>query len=205
MSPLRRRKRRSSRARTRRQELVERERLQYGREQVSEQPEEVAEAPRPDRGRAPRAGRKERRSRLGGLRQASAGGARATVRHARPGVRRIFGGVGRALGWLVAWVLRLAELVERATTGLLGGIVGAGQRALAFAERYVTPERVLVVVIGGAAGCLGVSQFVAYRGVEVGQPQYSDVSTIAPPPQTDRIDAGAAHAYVLVPWPRSPL
>jgi hypothetical protein len=96
-------------------------------------------------------------------------------------------------------VLRLAGLVERAITGLFAGIIRAGRHALAFAERYVTPERVLVVVIGGAAGCLGVSQFVAYRGVEVGQPQYSDVSAIAPPPQTDRIDAGAAHAFVLVP------
>ncbi len=66
-------------------------------------------------------------------------------------------------------------------------------------ERWLTPERALVAVIVGAAVCLGASQFVAYRGVEVGQPQYVDVSSVAPAPQTDRVDAGAAHAYVLLP------
>lgn len=199
MSPLRRRKRRSSRARSRRQELVERERVEYGREGTEEQPEEAAQAPRPSREPARRGRRRIRRPSFTGLRDASAGGARATARQAGPGVRRGFGAVGRGLGWLLAGALRLAELVERAITGLFDGAVGVSDRVLEFAERYVTPERVLVVVIGAAAGCLGVSQFVAYRGVEVGQPQYSDVSTIAPPPQTDRIDAGAAHSYVLLP------
>jgi hypothetical protein len=95
--------------------------------------------------------------------------------------------------------MRLADLIQRAIAALYDLLVEAGDRLLEFGERNITPERVLVGVIGGAAACLGVSQFVAYRGVEVGQPQYSEVSTVAPPPQTDRIDAGAAHAYVLLP------
>jgi hypothetical protein len=63
----------------------------------------------------------------------------------------------------------------------------------------ITPERGIAGVIAATAVCLGVSQFVTYRGVEVGQPQYVGVSGIAPAPQTDRVDAGAAHAYLLIP------
>jgi hypothetical protein len=97
------------------------------------------------------------------------------------------------------WVLRLAALLERAIVALVRTLVGSGRRSLAVAQRVATPERVLVMVTVAAAACLVVSQFVAYRGVEVGEPQYSSVSSIAPPPQTDRVDAGAAHAYVLIP------
>jgi hypothetical protein len=121
------------------------------------------------------------------------------VRQASPGLRRLLGGLGRVLGWLLAWPLRLAALIARLITGLLRGARAFGARALQLAERYLTPERVLVAVTAAAAGCLAYSQFVDYRGVEVGQPQYVGVSTIAPPPQTDRIVAGDAHAYVLVP------
>jgi hypothetical protein len=121
------------------------------------------------------------------------------MRQTGPGARRLLGTIGRALAWLRAWPLRLAALVARLITGLFAGVRSVGGRALDLAERYATPERVLVVVTAGAAACLAYSQFVDYRGVEVGQPQYSQVSTIAPPPQTDRVLAGDAHAYVLVP------
>jgi hypothetical protein len=136
---------------------------------------------------------------LGGLRSASASGARATVRQARPGVGRLFGRLGRLLGWILAWVLRFAGLVERLLLAATDVLAAVGGRLLALAQRYATPERVLVLVIAAAGGLLIYSQFVAYRGVEVGQPDYSQVNTIAPPPQTDRIDAGEAHAYVLIP------
>jgi hypothetical protein len=174
MSPLRRRKRRSGRPRTRRQQLVERERFLYRREQETE----AGEGP----GKAPPAGGREG----------------PKVPPKSPG-RRLLKYALRALALLLALALRLADLLARAMAAIWAGIVGAARRTLAFGERYATPDRVLVLVIAGAAACLGVSQFVAYRGVEVGQAQYSDVSTIAPPPQTDRIDAGAAHAYVLLP------
>lgn len=205
MSPFRRRKGRSSRARARRRELVERERLTYEHERTGAQPQEEAppqeaEAPpRPSRERARRRRRRVSRPSFSGLRSASTTGARATVRQARPGVGRLFGSAARGLGWLLAWPLRLASLLERLLFAIVDALAAAGGRTLELAERYATPERVLVLVTGGAAGCLIYSQFVAYRGVEVGQPQYSQVNTIAPPPQTDRIDAGAAHAYVLIP------
>jgi hypothetical protein len=222
MSPLRRRKKGREadlRLRARRQRLAERERQEYERERAGgpepepaerarepepteAQPQETAAPRRLPRKRARRAPRRRRRvprPSFEGLRSASTSGARATVRQAQPGVRRLFGSLGRALGWLLIWPLRLASLIERAIILLITGLAWLGRRTLAIAERYATPERVLVLVTGGAAACLVVSQFVAYRGVEVGQPQYSAVSSIAPAPQTDRIDAGAAHAYVLIP------
>jgi hypothetical protein len=159
---------------------------------------EPAEAPKRRRRRRDR-GRGRRRPRLGGLRTASSSGARATVRQAQPGVRRIAAAIGRLLAWPLAWLLRFAGLVERGLAALIAAVVALCRGGLRLAERYATPERVAVLVTGGAAACLVVSQFTAYRGVEVGQPQYTSVSSIAPPPQTDRIDAGAAHAYVLVP------
>lgn len=144
-------------------------------------------------------GQRRPRRRLAGLRSASSAGARATARQVRPGIGRIFSRLVAALGWLAAWPLRLAALLERLARRGLASLAGLGTRALAFAERSATPERVLVLVTAGAAACLIGSQFTAYRGVEVGQPQYSAVSAVAPAPQTDRIDAGAAHAYVLIP------
>ncbi len=161
---------------------------------------EPKEAPQRRRGRLRRGRASGRARRAGaGLRTTSSRSARATVRQAQPGVRRLAGGIGRLLAWPVAWLLRFAGLVERVLKALVAALATLGGGALSLAERYATPERVVVLVTGGAAACLVVSQFTAYRGVEVGQPQYTSVSSIAPPPQTDRIDAGAAHAYVLVP------
>jgi hypothetical protein len=216
MSPFRRRKGGFSRARARRRELVERERLRYERERAGAEPEDERErtgaqpeeetqpllpetARRTSRERPPRRRRRLLRPGLGGLRSASRSGARATVRQARPGVGRLLGAIGALFGWLFALPLRLADLLERLLFAIVDALAAAAGRVLEVAERYATPERVLVLVTGGAAGCLIYSQFVAYRGVEVGQPQYSEVSTVAPAPQTDRIDAGAAHAYVLIP------
>jgi hypothetical protein len=246
MSPFRRRKRRQSRARVRRQQLVQRERQAYGREraeaefeqaagpleagpeeiapgEIAPEPLEPAEAveeqdayeqqpppqqPRrefqptraaaPQRAEAPRRRRRTRR-RLAGLGSASQRGARATAEQVRPGIGRLSSRAGALLGWLAAWPLRIAALLERVLRSLLSGLYDLGGRVLAAAERHLTPERVLVLVTIGAAACLIGSQFTAYRGVEVGQPDYSAVSAVAPAPQTDRIDAGAAHAYVLIP------
>jgi hypothetical protein len=168
-------------------------------ERPQAQPGEVDDSREAPKQRRRRRGRDRARPRLAGLRTASSTGARATVRQAQPGARRIAGAVGRLLAWPLAWVLRFAGLVQRALAALVAGLAALGRGSLSLAERYATPERVVVLVTAGAAACLIISQFTAYRGVEVGQPQYISVSAIAPAPQTDRIDAGAAHAYVLIP------
>ena len=161
---------------------------------------------RPRRRRAKRPAARRRATALGGVRSASRSGARATrsgakatVRHAGPGAGRLLARIGGLLGLLLSLVFRLAGLVERAVLAVIDTGHAVGGRLISVAERELTPQRMLVFVIAVCGGLLIYSQFVAYRGVEVGQPDYSAVSTIAPAPQTDRVHAGAAHAYVLIP------
>jgi hypothetical protein len=171
MSLLRRRKSRASRARERRRQLVERERLTYEVERAGEASAPAEAAPR----QTPAPPRPARRRTRGGRRSVSAA------------PRRI-----------LSVPLRLAGLVERMLLAVFDGAHAAGHRILAFLERQATPQRALVAVICAAAACLVYSQFVTFRWVEVGQ-RYSAVSSVAPAPQTDPIDAGEAHAYVMIP------
>ena len=53
--------------------------------------------------------------------------------------------------------------------------------------------------IVASAACLVVSQFVDYRGVEIGQPGYAGLPAVAAPPTVDVKTAGQAHSYLLVP------
>jgi hypothetical protein len=208
MSPFRRRKSRASRARERRRQLVERERLSYRRERAGEGVEEAPAPetaplpqepapPQPPHGRARR--QRRGRPRLEGLRSATGSGISATAGQLEPGVGRALRSIGGALGRVLAVLLRLAALVERFLLAVFDRSHDAARGGLAFLERQATPQRVLVAVICAAAACLVYSQFVAFRAVEVGQAEYSAVSSVAPAPQTDRIDAGEAHAYVMIP------
>ena len=63
----------------------------------------------------------------------------------------------------------------------------------------LTPRRGIAVAIVAAGACLVVSQFLDYRAVEIGQPGYAGLTSIARPPVVDIKTAGAAHAYLLVP------
>ncbi len=93
--------------------------------------------------------------------------------------------------------------LELGLTGLVAGplraAVGAGRAAMGLLERAVTPPRAVAVVIASAAIMLGASQFVDYRGVEIGVPLYEGVEAVAPPPQTDLEPTGAAHSYLMLP------
>jgi hypothetical protein len=50
-----------------------------------------------------------------------------------------------------------------------------------------------------AAVTLAASQFVDYRGVRIGAPEYAGVESVAPAPQTDRQTTGSVHGYAMVP------
>jgi hypothetical protein len=100
--------------------------------------------------------------------------------------------IGEALGRLE---LKLARVLSVPLLGLLR----VGRAAIRAGERVVTPARGVGVVVLAAAILLGASQFVDYRGVEIGVPQYEGVEAVAPPPQTDREPAGSAHSYLLLP------
>ena len=78
--------------------------------------------------------------------------------------------------------------------------IAGGVRAMVRAgERVVTPSRAVGIVVLAAAIALGASQFIDYRGVEIGGQLYEGLESIAPPPQADRATAGSAHAYLLLP------
>jgi hypothetical protein len=82
------------------------------------------------------------------------------------------------------------------------GLVALGRRGLTWLAAALTPLRAALFVAAAAAILLGVSQFVDYRGVAVGVPDYAaytDVETVAPAPQVDREPAGSAHAYLMLP------
>jgi hypothetical protein len=157
--------------------------------QGPEQAPATAEAPAPRRPRPS----------VADLRRASAGGLQATAERAGPAAGGMLRGAGRLLAWVAALILRLFALGERALGWVLGRLASLEGGAVGFLDRHATPERVLVAVTIAAAACLALAQFEPYRGVDVGRPDYADVSTVAPPPQTGVADAGSAHAYVLLP------
>jgi hypothetical protein len=92
-------------------------------------------------------------------------------------------------------LLRGFSLVERR----LRRLAAAATRAATRASAVITPERAICGTILACAACLIASQFVAYRGVEVGQPGYEGLPSVAAPPTVAVEDAGEAHAYLLIP------
>jgi hypothetical protein len=108
----------------------------------------------------------------------------------------------RAWAWLWA-LLRplLAFLFGALAAGerLVRGACALLVRAATAASRVVTPARAAALVLVAAGALLVVSQFIDYRGVEIGQPGYAGLPDVAKVPTVDVKTAGAAHAYLLVP------
>jgi hypothetical protein len=77
--------------------------------------------------------------------------------------------------------------------------LGLARRTATRASAVLTPQRTLGLLAIAAGVCLVASQFLDYRGVEIGQPGYAGLLEAARPPTVDVETAGAAHAYVLVP------
>jgi len=109
---------------------------------------------------------------------------------------------GRAWGWL--WP-RLRPLLGFFFHALAAGerLVRRGcalaVRAATAASRVATPARAAALVLVGAGALLVASQFIDYRGVEIGQPGYAGLPDVATVPTVDVRTAGEAHAYLLVP------
>jgi hypothetical protein len=72
-------------------------------------------------------------------------------------------------------------------------------RTATAASAVVTPRRAIGAVVLAAGVCLVVSQFIDYRGVEIGQPGYAGLPDVASAPTRDVRTAGEAHSYLLVP------
>jgi len=90
----------------------------------------------------------------------------------------------RSLAIAEAWLRRAAAALAQAATA---------------ASAVVTPRRAIAAVAIFAGACLVVSQFLDYRGVEIGQPGYAGLGEVAAPPTVDVKVAGEAHSYLLVP------
>ena len=118
---------------------------------------------------------------------------------ARPALRRGRRGLGRVLAPMAAAVFSAAGVLERALRSAWRGARRATRSLVRSLDRVITPKRAVFGVAVAAAACLVVSQFVDYHGVQVGQPGYADVSSIAPPPEVDVKKTGEAHSYLLIP------
>jgi len=85
-----------------------------------------------------------------------------------------------------------------ADAALRRAAVGAARAATA-ASAVVTPRRAIAATIVAAGIGLAISQFLDYRGVEIGQPGYTGLGGVAEPPTRGVEVAGEAHAYLLLP------
>jgi hypothetical protein len=104
--------------------------------------------------------------------------------------------------WLVLrpilmWLFRGLALAEAALRALGRG----GARAATAASSALTPRRAVGLVMAASGALLVVSQFIDYRGVQIGGQRFELPGGIKPPPPptVDLQTAGHAHSYVLVP------
>jgi hypothetical protein len=111
------------------------------------------------------------------------------------GRRRAAVFAGPPLRRTAAALFRLLAAGER----LLRRLAAAAARTATAASRVLTPGRAIGLVVLAVGICLVVSQFLDYRGVEVGQPSYAGLPEVAKPPTVDVRTAGDAHSYLLVP------
>jgi hypothetical protein len=128
------------------------------------------------------------------------------LERAYPGVVRArhYGALGARRGW--AWVWRWLRpllavffkglaTVERAIRWICRLLV----RAATAASAVVTPGRAAAAVLIAAGACLVASQFIDYRGVEIGQPGYAGLPQVAQAPTVEVRTAGDAHSFLLIP------
>ncbi len=105
------------------------------------------------------------------------------------------GWIGPRLRPPAALFFRGLALAER----LLRRGCALAARAATAASSVITPRRAIGFVIVAAGACLVASQFIDYRGVEIGQPGYASLPGVARPPTVDVRTAGQAHSYLLLP------
>lgn len=108
---------------------------------------------------------------------------------------RLLRWTGRRLRPFGVLALRLLGSAERSARRTAAWAVSASTRASA----VITPERAICAVIVASAACLLVSQFVDYRGVEVGGPGYAGLPESARAPTVGVKTPVDTHSFVLIP------
>jgi hypothetical protein len=96
-------------------------------------------------------------------------------------------------------VLTVLIAVGRVVAGPLGAVLRALDGAARAGSRLLTPVRALTLVVAGAAVLLALSQYADYRSISIGNDAYTGVQTVAPAPETGRLETGDPHSYVFVP------
>ncbi len=129
-----------------------------------------------------------------GLERAYPGVVRAQ-RYAALAARRCWVWLWSLLRPLLALFFKGLAAAERAIRRICA-LLARGATAL---SRVVTPGRAAAFILFAAGICLVVSQFIDYRGVEIGQPGYAGLPQVAKAPTVEVRTAGEAHAYLLVP------
>ncbi len=132
--------------------------------------------------------------------------ANRALERAHPGLVRArhHGALAARHGWAWLWP-RLRPLLALFFKGVAGAerairwLCALLARAATAASAAVTPSRAAAAVLVAAGVCLVASQFVDYRGVEIGQPGYAGLPQVARAPTVEVRTAGEAHAYLLVP------
>jgi hypothetical protein len=122
---------------------------------------------------------------------------RRLLRWARPayvGAGRLARWIGRRLRPVGVLLLRLLGWAEKHARRAAAWAVRASTRASA----VVTQERAICGVIVASAACLLASQFVDYRGVEVGGPGYAGLPGAARAPTVGVETPLDAHSVALV-------
>lgn len=124
------------------------------------------------------------------------------LERAHPGVVRAQHHAGRSWAWLwprlrplLALLFKGVAAIERAIRWICALLV----RLASSASKVVTPARAAAMVLVAAGACLVASQFIDYRAVEIGQPDYAGLPQVAHPPTEAVRTAGEAHTYLLVP------
>jgi hypothetical protein len=120
------------------------------------------------------------------------------LRVARPLLRWLTvaaGWLGRALRPVLMWLFRGLAVAE----ALLRGLGRGAARAAVVGAGVLTPRRAIGLVLAASGVLLVVSQFIDYRGVQIGGPGYEGLPDVAKPPTVDLQTAGHAHSYALVP------
>ena len=144
-----------------------------------------------------------RRDRVGesiaGARELGTESLRATAERAGPVMRRPTRRARSGLAGLAGLLASMVRTIGTRLGGLLAAPLRLAVRLERRAERTVRPDVTVLAVTAAACAALAVSQFLDYRGVQIGAENYRQVAGLAPPPLEETATAGSAHGYALVP------
>lgn len=181
----------------------ERDGAEKRRRRAAERAGRDRDSSRRRRGRPARRRAKAAAGSLAATLRRGAGRARRRVAVAVPKAgRALLAALGAAFALffaLLGVVLTALIAAGRFVAGPIGTVLRALDRAARTASRAVTPVGVLALVVAGAAILLALSQYTDYRMISIGNDAYAGVQTVAPAPETGRLEAGDPHSYAFVP------